>query len=70
MKNELLTFKCAGKNTRPLTVAAASEKEARRSYRSFFPKNRIKDIVAVDLVAEEKAAIKGAMAGLNAGCGV
>lgn len=43
------TYKCTGKNTRPLTVAAGSDKDARRIYRSWFPKNRIKDIECVAL---------------------
>jgi hypothetical protein len=64
------TYKCAGKNTRPLTVAAGSEKDAKRIYRSWFPKNRIKDIECFSLVEAELAEVRKATAALNAGCGV
>ena len=70
MKNELTTYKCTGKNTRSLTVAAGNEKDAKRIYRSFFPKNRIKDIDCFSLVEAELAEVRKATAALNAGCGV
>lgn len=61
-------YYCTGKNTRTLSVAAGSDTDARRIYRSFFPKNRIKDIVAEWVgeppTAQELIALK------NAGCGV
>jgi len=68
--NQLNAYKCTGKNTRSLTVAAGNETEARRIYRRFFPKNRIKDIDCFSLVDAELAEIKKATAELNAGCGV
>jgi len=64
---DLFTYKCTGKNTRALTVAASSEKDAKRIYKSWFPKNRIKDIVCFSLVEAELAEVRRA---INAGCGV